>query len=115
MSEEKKQSELGRTIEDILNGVKDETDVEFRAQCIDIGWSQKGVGWGHLTFGISVPTGKWFADTESMDEESITAIIVNAAPILAKRLLEIEQGIDVVGRGESKQFSVEIGPGKEST
>ena len=96
--------------EKAMQGIENDTDVSFFPTGIDIGWSLKGCGWGHLSFGIR--DGKWWADTECMSAESVANIIRNAAPILAEKLLAIEAGEDVIGKGETDRFCLVFGGGK---
>jgi hypothetical protein len=64
------------------------TEVKGYPTGIDISWGWKGGGWGHLGFGIK--EGEWWSDTECMSEEFITAVLIKAAPQLAKFILENE-------------------------
>lgn len=48
----------------------------------------KNFGFGTVTFGKSVLSTKWYADTEYMSEETVAKIIRLAADDLAKKLVQ---------------------------
>lgn len=62
------------------------TEVKSYPTGLDIAWGWKQGGWGHLCFGIR--EGEWWSDTECMSEEFITAVLIKAAPQLAKFIME---------------------------
>ena len=88
-----------------------DTEVNLFPTGVDIAWSDKKIGWGHVTFGLRdvfedwklIYAGKWYADTECMSEEFVTAVIVKAAPQIAELIMKAERDEnedekDTVGR-----------------
>lgn len=92
----------------ILDSLEDNTDVALfdndKSCGFDIGWSRKGKGWGHLSWGYDFSEKRWWADTECTSEQTIAKLIRDAAPILAKRLIAIEAGEDVSNKHEDELF-----------
>jgi len=89
----KTKKKLGSKVS-IFNKVKDIAYVDVygngKYSTIDITWSLKNIGFGHLTIAYNKVSKELTSDTECMNSELITKILIMAAPKLAKTLIELD-------------------------
>ena len=93
--DEKKQGEAAKPLEKIFGSMENNAEIEVfnnaKFSGIDIAWSAKNWGFGHLTFGFDKEKDKFYADTECMGEESVQKILIMATPALAKLLVSTDK------------------------
>ena len=61
---------------------------------LDIAWTMKDVGFGHLTLFYDRENGKFGTDTECMSQELIEKIIKLAASEIAEKFLSLDSSND---------------------
>lgn len=79
----------------LFSNLKDQTFVDIyevnHYTTIDISWSLKGEGFGHLTLSYDKKNGRITTDTERMSSELIEKILVLAAPKLAQFFIKMDE------------------------
>lgn len=94
MDKKSTEEELGERIEKILGGFEDSTEVHLfdnpRGCGLQIHWTLKGIGFGELVLGYDKVLRQWGSDTERMDKETVTKILIMAAGQMANLMVELD-------------------------
>jgi hypothetical protein len=87
-----REKNMPKDLDEILGSVPDCTNAQLFCNTkyvgIDVGWSRKGKGWGHITLSCRLSDGTWHLDDECMKKETVIKILCEAIPDLVEQLYE---------------------------